>query len=40
MKQFLKIMLNDLKAENFSRSELIKYGIIGPLVLLLITIIF
>lgn len=40
MKQFLNIMLNDLREENFTKSELIKYGIIGPLVLLLITIIF
>lgn len=37
MKQFFKIMMDDYKAEGFSRSECIKYGIIAPVIYILIT---
>ena len=40
MKEVFNVIMNDIRGENFTKRELIKYGIIGPLVLLLITIIF
>ena len=40
MKELFRVILKDIEKENFTKRELIKYGIIGPLVLLAITIIF
>ena len=36
MKEFLKIMGKDIKSENFTRKEYIVYGIVAPLVLVLV----
>lgn len=36
MKEFLKIMWKDIKSENFTRKEYIVYGIVAPLVLMLL----
>jgi len=36
MKEFLKIMGKDIMTENFTRMEFLVYGIIAPLVLVLV----
>lgn len=36
MKEFLKIMGKDILSENFSRREYVVYGIVAPLVLVLV----
>jgi hypothetical protein len=36
MKEFLKIMGKDIMTENFTRKELVVYGIVAPLVLVLV----
>ena len=36
MKEFLKIMEKDIMSENFSRMEYVVYGIVAPLVLVLL----
>jgi len=36
MKQFFNMILNDYRAEGFSRKDFIKYGIIYPLAFILI----
>ena len=36
MKEFLKIMEKDIMSENFTRREYVVYGIIAPLVLVLL----
>ena len=36
MKEFLKIMGKDILSENFTRREYVVYGIIAPLVLVLV----
>ena len=36
MKEFLEIMWRDIKNENFTRKEYVVYGIIAPLVLVLV----
>ena len=36
MKEFLEIMGKDIMSENFTRREYVVYGIIAPLVLLLV----
>jgi hypothetical protein len=35
MKEFMKIMGKDIMNENFTRKELVVYGIVAPLVLVL-----
>lgn len=35
MKEFLEIMGKDIMRENFTRSEYVVYGIVAPLVLVL-----
>lgn len=37
MKAFFEIMMRDYQSEGFSRSEWVKYGIIAPLLYVLIT---
>lgn len=36
MKEFLKIMGKDIMKENFTRREYVIYGIVAPLVLVLV----
>ena len=36
MKEFLKIMGKDIMSENFTRREYVIYGIVAPLVLVLV----
>ena len=36
MKEFLKIMGKDIMSENFTKKEYVVYGIIAPLVLVLV----
>ena len=36
MKEFMEIMGKDIMNENFTRKELVVYGIVAPLVLVLI----
>lgn len=36
MKEFLKIMGKDIMSENFTRKEYVMYGIVAPLVLMLL----
>lgn len=36
MKEFLKIMGKDIMSENFTRREYVLYGIVAPLVLVLL----
>ena len=36
MKEFLRIMGKDIMTENFTRKEFLVYGIIAPLVLVLV----
>ena len=36
MKEFMKIMGKDIMNENFTRKELVVYGIVVPLVLVLV----
>ena len=36
MKEFMKIMGKDIMNENFTRKELVVYGIVAPLVLVLV----
>jgi hypothetical protein len=36
MKEFLKIMEKDILSENFTRKEYVVYGIVAPLVLVLL----
>lgn len=36
MKKFLEIMGNDILSENFTRREYVVYGIVAPLVLVLV----
>lgn len=36
MKEFLKIMGKDILSENFTRREYVVYGIVAPLVLVLV----
>ena len=36
MKDFLKIMGKDIMSENFTRKEYVVYGIVAPLVLVLL----
>jgi len=36
MKEFLKIMGKDILSENFTRREYVVYGIVAPLVLVLL----
>ena len=36
MKEFLKIMGKDIMSENFTRREYVVYGIVAPLVLVLV----
>ena len=36
MKEFLKIMEKDILSENFTRKEYVVYGIVAPLVLVLV----
>ena len=36
MKEFLEIMGKDIMSENFTRREYVVYGIVAPLVLLLV----
>lgn len=36
MKEFLKIMGKDIMSENFTRKEYVMYGIVAPLVLMLV----
>jgi hypothetical protein len=36
MKEFLKIMEKDIMNENFTRKEYVIYGIVAPLVLVLV----
>ena len=36
MKEFLKIMMKDIMSENFTKKEYIVYGIMAPLVLVLV----
>lgn len=37
MKAFFEIMMRDYQGEGFSRAEWVKYGIIAPLLYVLIT---
>ena len=36
MKEFLKIMEKDILSENFTKKEYVVYGIVAPLVLVLL----
>lgn len=36
MKEFFKIMGKDIMSENFTRKEYVVYGIVAPLVLVLV----
>ena len=36
MKEFMKIMEKDILSENFTRREYVVYGIVAPLVLVLL----
>lgn len=36
MKEFFEIMGKDILSENFTRKELVVYGIVAPLVLVLV----
>lgn len=36
MKEFMQIMGKDIMNENFTRKELVVYGIVAPLVLVLV----
>ena len=36
MKEFMKIMEKDILSENFTRKEYVMYGIVAPLVLVLV----
>ena len=36
MKEFMKIMGKDIMSENFTRREYVVYGIVAPLVLVLV----
>ena len=36
MKEFLRIMGKDIMSENFTRKEFLVYGIVAPLVLVLV----
>lgn len=36
MKEFLRIMGKDIMTENFTRKEFLVYGIVAPLVLVLV----
>jgi len=36
MKAFFEIMMRDYQSEGFSRAEWVKYGIIAPLLLIII----
>lgn len=36
MKEFLEIMGKDIMSENFTRKEYVMYGIVAPLVLMLV----
>jgi hypothetical protein len=36
MKEFLKIMEKDIMSENFTKKEYVVYGVIAPLVLVLL----
>ena len=38
MKEFLKIMGKDIMSENFTRREYVIYGIVAPLVLVLVCV--
>jgi hypothetical protein len=38
MKEFLKIMGKDILSENFTRREYVVYGIVAPLVLVLVCV--
>ena len=38
MKEFLKTMEKDIQAENFSKSDMVVYGILYPLILVLTAI--
>lgn len=40
MKQFLSIIEKDLMRENFSRKEMITYGVIAPIVLVVLMTVF
>jgi hypothetical protein len=35
MKEFMKIMGKDIMSENFTRKEIVVYGIVAPLVLVM-----
>ena len=36
MKEFIKVFEKDIKSENFSNKEIVIYGIIAPLALILV----
>jgi len=36
MKEFLEIMVKDILSENFTKKEYVVYGIVAPLVLVLL----
>ena len=36
MKEFLKIMGKDIMSENFTKKEYLMYGVVAPLVLVLV----
>ena len=38
MKEFLEIMGKDIMSENFTRKEYVVYGIVAPLVLVLVCV--
>lgn len=38
MKEFLKIMGKDILSENFTRRDYVVYGIVAPLVLVLVCV--
>lgn len=38
MKKFMEIMGNDILSENFTRREYVVYGIVAPLVLVLVCV--
>jgi len=40
MKAFFEIMMADYRSEGFSRAEWVKYGIIAPIIYILILSIF
>lgn len=40
MKESLKIILADIKRENFTKREILTYGVVAPVVLFVILIIF